>query len=339
MKDTITCDISELKNHIKACIASETTPMIWGAPGVGKSEVVQQVADEQGVALIDFRANLFDPVDVRGIPFLHQKDIDSPKQTGWAIPDVFPRVERDGDRGILFIDEITTAPTATQNSFLQLLIKPFKIGDYKLPPGWRTVCAGNRMTDGAAVYQMPATVKDRVMHYTLTPTLDAWCNWAFKSNIHPDIISFIRYRPNLLLDLRKDEANPSPRTWALLSKTLPKLTPDLIMSGVTAAVGEGAAGEFITFRQIANKLPNLDTLIANPTTYVKDDNPALLYALSVGLASRADQNTMANIMEIAKKIPIEYQVVLVKGALAKDRQLLQHNDVVTWSQKNQNVVM
>ena len=97
----------------------------------------------------------FDPVDVRGIPYLAQATPESTKYTSWAVPDVFPIAERDGDRGILFIDELPTALPATQNAFLQLLLNR-KLGDYELPVGWAIVCAGNRLTDSLFVYQMPS---------------------------------------------------------------------------------------------------------------------------------------------------------------------------------------
>ena len=80
--------------------------MIWGGPGIGKSEIPEQVAREMGVPLIDFRANLFDPVDVRGIPYIKQIKETGKRFTSWAVPDVFPIAERDGERGILFIDEL-----------------------------------------------------------------------------------------------------------------------------------------------------------------------------------------------------------------------------------------
>ena len=109
--------------------------------------------------------------------------------------------------------------------------------------------------------------------------------------------------------------------------------------GVSSLVGDGPAGEFIAFKEIADKLPNIDELIKDPSTYKKDDNPALLYALCTAVASRAEDKLMENIMKLTKKVPVEFQVVLVKGCLAKDRQLKSHNDVRKWIVDNANVVL
>ena len=203
----------KLKEELKDCIHAGYPAMIWGGPGIGKSDIPAQVAQELNVKLIDFRANLFDPVDVRGIPYIKQLKETGKRFTSWAIPDVFPIAERDGDRGLLFIDELPTAPPATQNAFLQLLLNR-SIGEYTLPAGWQIICAGNRLTDAAAVYQMPSPVRNRLAHYELEPTLDDWVQWAYQHNIDPDVISFIQYRPNLLSAFNADDyAFPTPRAW------------------------------------------------------------------------------------------------------------------------------
>ena len=331
----------KLKEELRDCIMAGYPAMVWGGPGIGKSDIPVQVAKELGIPLIDFRANLFDPVDVRGIPYIKQLKETGKRFTSWAVPDVFPIAERDGDRGILFIDELPTAPTATQNAFLQLLLTK-QIGEYKLPVCWQIICACNRLTDAAAVYQMPSPVRNRLAHYELEPTLNDWVEWAYQHDIDPDVISFIQYRPNLLSNFNADDyAFPTPRAWSMVSKKLSRANkdPERLFYGVSSLVGDGQAGEFIAFKEIASKLPDIDQLIADPSTYKKDENPALLYALSTALATRAQDDVMENIMKVAKKMPIEFQVVLVKGCLAKDRQLKSHNDVRKWIVDNANVVL
>lgn len=332
---------SNLVLELKDCLTAGYPAMIWGGPGIGKSEIPQQIADELNIKLIDFRANLFDPVDVRGIPHIRQVKDTGQRFTSWAVPDVFPIEQRDGPRGILFIDELPTAPPATQNAFLQLLLTR-EVGNYKLPNGWQILCAGNRLTDAAAVYQMPSPVRNRLAHYELEPTLDDWVQWAFQNNIEPDVISFIQYRPNLLAAFNADEyAFPTPRAWAMVSKKLSRSNTDAerLFFGVSSLVGDGPAGEFVAFKEIADKLPNLDILLEDPSKYKKDDNPALLYALATGVATRAEDAKMENIMKLSKKLPIEFQVILIKGCLSKERALKSHNDVRKWITDNANVIL
>ena len=336
-----TINPQKLKDELRDCLNAGYPAMIWGGPGIGKSEIPEQVAREMGVPLIDFRANLFDPVDVRGIPYIKQLKETGKRFTSWAVPDVFPIAERDGERGILFIDELPTAPPATQNAFLQLLLNR-RIGDYKLPDGWQIVCAGNRLTDSAAVYQMPSPVRNRLAHYELEPILDDWVQWAHQNNIDTDIISFIQYRPGLLSSFDPDEyAFPTPRAWSMVSKKLRRANTDeqRLFYGVASLVGDGAAGEFVAFKEIASKLPDIDAVIKDPSKYKRDDNPALLYALANAVAARAEDSKMDNIMKLADKLVVEYQVVLVKGCLARDKQLRQHPAIRNWITKNANVIL
>ena len=332
---------SLLKQEIRANRQSGLNTMIWGGPGIGKSEIPAQIAEESGVKLLDFRANLFDPVDVRGIPYLAKMKETVKHFTRWAVPDVFPIVDRDGEEGIFLIDELPTAPAAKQNAFLQLLITR-EVGNYKIPDGWSIIAAGNRLTDAAAVYQMPSPVRNRLAHYELEADLGDWVEWAVSNGVDTSVVSFIRYRPNLLYNFNpEDYAFPTPRSWSYVDKRLklPKVDEESLFYGVSALVGDGAAGEYIAFRQIYTELPDIDHLIDNPHTYKVDDNPAVMYALSGALAARACDAKMENIMKVIKKLPTEFQVITVKQSLIKDKTIIQHNAVDQWVSHNSTVIL
>ena len=332
---------SLLKQEIRSNRQAGLNTMIWGGPGIGKSEIPAQIAKESGVKLLDFRANLFDPVDVRGIPYLAKMKETVKHFTRWAVPDVFPIVDRDGEEGIFLIDELPTAPAATQNAFLQLLITR-EVGNYKIPDGWSIIAAGNRLTDAAAVYQMPSPVRNRLAHYELEADLGDWVEWAVSNGVDTSVVSFIRYRPNLLYNFNpEDYAFPTPRSWSYVDKRLklPKVDEESLFYGVSALVGDGAAGEYIAFRQIYTELPDIDHLIDNPHTYKVDDNPAVMYALSGALAARACDAKMENIMKVIKKLPTEFQVITVKQSLIKDKTIVQHNAVDQWISHNSTVIL
>ena len=347
MSDTTmqTVTATDLKQEIRDNMRIGLNTMIWGGPGIGKSEIPQQVANELNIPLLDFRANLFDPVDVRGIPYTRD-DLSvasgAMKITSWAPPDIFPSEETHGPRGLFMIDELPTAPPATQNAFLQLLLTR-QVGNYKMPDGWSCLAAGNRLTDGASVYQMPSPVRNRLMHYELEPSLDAWCEWALKNEVNTTLVSFMRYRPNLLYSFKADEyAFPTPRSWSFVDKRL-RLTKNMddsrLFFGIAGAVGTGPAGEFLAFAKIADKLPDIDNLIANPSSYMPSEDPAVLYALTGAVASRAEESKLENIMKLGKKIPTEFQVVLVKSILAIDKALFNQPTIQSWISDNSDVVL
>ena len=117
---------------------------VWGPPGVGKSSVVAAIAKKQGLDLLDIRASLLDPTDLRGIPAIESG------QAVWTPPSFLPQ---DPDsKGILFFDELNAAPPLVQASLYQLTLDR-RIGEYRLPDGWRILGAGNRAEDASVVFQ------------------------------------------------------------------------------------------------------------------------------------------------------------------------------------------
>ena len=176
----------------------------------------------------------------------------------------------------------------------------------------------------------------------MDPVLDDWVQWAHQNNIDSNVIAFIQYRPNLLSQFNPDEyAFPTPRAWSLVSRKLQRasISQDRLFYGVSSLVGDGPAGEFVAFREISDKLPDIDAIIEDPNKYKRDDNPALLYALANAVAARATEDKMEKIMKLSDKLTVEYQVVLVKGCLARDRNLRGHPAIKNWITKNANVVL
>ena len=162
------------------------------------------------------------------------------------------------------------------------------------------------------------------------------------NGVDTSVVSFIRYRPNLLYNFNpEDYAFPTPRSWSYVDKRLKltKVDEESLFYGVSALVGDGAAGEYIAFRQIYTELPDIDHLINNPHTYKVDDNPAVMYALSGALAARACDAKMENIMKVIKKLPTEFQVITVKQSLIKDKTIIQHNAVDQWVSHNSTVIL
>lgn len=104
MSDLATMSPREVTSALKAIIPTGLPVFLWGAPGVGKSQITHQVATDLGRSLIDVRAVLLDPVDLRGLPHV------SHGKAAWAIPDFLPVAERDGAAGVLFLDELNAAP-------------------------------------------------------------------------------------------------------------------------------------------------------------------------------------------------------------------------------------
>lgn len=308
--------------------------MIWGPPGIGKSQLAYALANTLNAKLFELRANLFDPVDVRGgLKVVEQED--GSYRTRYGIPEDYPDTNYRGNV-VLFIDELPNAPKATQNALLQLTLDK-KIGAYQLPPNTTIVAAGNRAIDRAAVHEMPTTLRNRFVHYTVGADTDDWCAWAMRNDIDASIVSFIRYRPSLLHSMdTKEYAFPTPRSWEMVNKKLPHMPADEDRQfySLASVVGDNAAGEYLAFKRIADELPDLDKIIQQPSIVKVPVEPSTLYALSGALAAKATALNFGRILTYANRMPPEYQVILVRDALSKDRTISSTPEFQFWAQEN-----
>ena len=337
---------SQITTALSYLIDANQPVMLHGSPGVGKSDIVRQIAKQRGIELIDLRLSQLDSVDLRGIP-----SVDTKKHTtSWNTPSFLPT---DG-KGILFLDEINSAAQATQAAAYQLVLDR-KLGDYVMPPGWVIIAAGNRSTDRAIVNQMSTALKNRFTHLNYEVNNDDWCDWALRSNIAVEVLGFIRFRPMLLNEfeqrneskgekeriqrLKDVQAFATPRSWEFLSKVVQqKPSSDIEYELYTGIVGEGAAAEFMGYLKYYRDLPNLDALLMNPGTAKVPDEPATLYALATGLATKATQDNMERVVKYALRLPAEFQVLLMKDAIARDNDLTQTKSFNSWAIANAEVM-
>jgi len=326
---------SSLKEEVLGNAKANINTMIWSGPGLGKSEIVYQIAHELGAKVFEIRANLFDPVDVRGgLKVVEQKD--GTYRTRYGVPEDYPDPDYQGTV-VLLIDELPCAPKATQNALLQLLTMN-KVGTYQLPPNTIKIACGNRAKDRAAVHEMPTPVKTRFAHYELEPNIDDWAAWAVTHDIDPSIVGFLRFRPALLHNVDANEnASPTPRTWEYVSKKLPFIKD--MFYGVASLVGDGAAGEYIAFKSTYGNLPTREDLLNKPSTTKVPDDISLLYAICGLITSMVDKTNFNPLMKYVKRMPAEFQIYVMRDSLAKDRDLIKEQSFTDWTKANADVFL
>ena len=184
---------SQIVSALRSLLAIRQPAFLWGPPGVGKSQVVAQVARQNGLALRDIRAVLLDPVDLRGLP-----RISADGRSVWCPPAFLPG-PADPERGIVFLDELNAAPPLVQAACYQLVLDR-AIGEYRLPDGWSIVAAGNREGDRAVAYRMPSALANRMVHLDFTPDLEDWLR-RFKGGlvmVTHDLQNALKYATHIL---------------------------------------------------------------------------------------------------------------------------------------------
>ncbi len=261
-----------------------TPVMLWGAPGVGKSQMVAQVAKNQNTPLIDIRLSQMEPSDLRGIPFKKGDAVE------WAVPAMLPNAERHGENGILFLDEITSAPPSVSAAAYQLILDR-KLGEYEVPEGWAIIAAGNRQGDRGVTYSMPAPLANRFSHYEVDINLDDWVAWAYANNIDERVIAFLRFRQDLLFEFDASQnpvAFPSPRSWEFAHRALHKFEdhPELFSGALQACVGKAAGIELAAFIASLDQMPDLDAIVKGGQVDAPKEID-LQYAVATALVGRA----------------------------------------------------
>lgn len=272
------------REYLSAAAGTHTPVMLWGPPGVGKSQIIAEIARRHAVALVDIRLSQMEPTDLRGIPFRAGDRVE------WSVPSLLPDEQRQGARGILFLDEITSAPPTVTAAAYQLILDR-RLGDYQLPPGWAVFAAGNRYGDRGVTYVMPAPLANRFTHYEIEAQLDDWVAWAHTAGIDPRLIAFLRFRPDLLFDFdpaRNPVAFPSPRSWEYAHRALVKFEsiPALLLDGLQACVGVAAGVEAKVFIDHMRELPDIEAIVSGQC----DDVPLgvdLQYGVAAALVRRA----------------------------------------------------
>jgi hypothetical protein len=303
---------NDISRSLDKLIESQIPVFVWGSPGIGKSSIIKQIAIDKGLEFVDLRLSLLDPTDLKGIPFFDQEN----NEAVWASPNFLPK--NPDSKGILFLDEINTAPPSVQASAYQLVLDR-KVGDYELPKGWSIVAAGNHESDRGVVYRMPPPLANRFVHLNMEVSFEDWKSWAYENGIDSSIIAFLNYDNEKLFNFdpsKNQKSFPTPRSWEYVDKVLESgVEPTLLMDIISGAVGEESATAFMSFRKVMHRLPNIDKLLSGEDIEVEHDSQ-ILFALIAGVITNIKQDSTKEKVDYALKfsltLPKEFSVMLVK---------------------------
>jgi hypothetical protein len=304
---------TDLKQSLIPLIESKIPTFIWGNPGVGKSSLVQQIANEKDMRFIDLRLSLLDPTDLRGIPFFESET----KSAIWAKPEFLPDTDS-SDFGILFLDEINSAPPTIQAAAYQLILDR-KIGEYTLPSNYAIIAAGNYESDRGVTYRMPTPLANRFVHLNFDLDFESWKLWAYENNMDTRIISYLSYKPSDLFRFDPKSQNKSfatPRSWKFVNDILSSsVMPELLESVIAGAVGKEVASEFLNYSKVMDTLPDISRVLAGQNVEIPSANSSL-YALCIGITyalkeSFSTQN-LSNVIEFSLQLDGEFTIMLIR---------------------------
>lgn len=322
-----------LKETIKSLFPITRTLCIEGAPGGGKTTIVHEVAEELGIPCIERHMPTM-LVEDFGVLFPNGDD-----KLHYRLPDWFPVKGQAPEQGILLFDDRNQAGADLQK-VLANICQARTLHGVAMPDGWMVVSTGNRQADRAGANRVLSHLRNRETVLELETHLDDWTTWAIEHGVKPEVISFIRFRPDLLhsFDPQRDQ-NATPRSWVEgVSDVLGTVSADAEYECFKGAVGDGVAAEFVGFVRIFRKLPNPDAILINPTTADVPSDPATLYALSGALAHRATEANLERFVTYTERMPPEFSVLSMSLAARRNPDVTNTQAFTKWSVAHQSVL-
>ena len=294
--------------------------MLWGAPGVGKSQGVRQIArritEETGkkTAITDVRLLLFNPVDLRGIPTANADKT----LAVWLRPKIFQMEEAPDTVNILFLDEISAAPPSVQAAAYQITLDR-SIGEHRLPDNCIVIAAGNRVTDKSVAYNMPKALANRLCHLEVVGDPGAWHDWAVQNRLHPYVVGYLEYNPAALMRFDPsgtELAFPTPRSWEMVSNILRNISGDFraVYPLVAGCIGAEAADALRTWSRLYDGLPEPEAVFAGnagPKPKAVELRTAMRSALVEYAGRHPEPEGLARSIEYACMLPWDYRKALL----------------------------
>ena len=291
---------NEAKRSIRKCVKIQRPVFMWGPPGIGKSDIVKQIGNETDREVIDIRLSLWEPTDIKGIPYYNSTS----NTMTWAPPAELPTDPN--STAIIFLDELNSAAPATQAAAYQLVLNR-RVGTYALPKGVSIVAAGNRETDKGVTFRMPAPLANRFVHIELKTDYDDWLQWATNNKIHEQVVGYVGFAKQDLYDFdpkSSSRAFATPRSWCFVSELLQDddLSENTLTDLVAGAIGEGLAVKFMAHRKVAKQMPNPEDILNGKVSKCNIKEISAMYSLTVSLCyelQSADQKKVKKWDEMA----------------------------------------
>lgn len=324
---------SRIEQVLEHVLATRWPAFLWGPPGVGKSSIVRKIAEARKLELLDIRASLLDPTDLRGIPTV---DGDNAR---WCPPSFLPSDPK--SEGLIFFDELNAAPPLVQASLYQLTLDR-RVGEYVLPEKWRILAAGNRAEDASITFRMPAALSNRFIHLDFEVDFDDWRKWAIDREIHPLVLGFLSTRQELLFNMdNSDRGFPTPRSWEMVSDILSsvgdaKEAQDIVLG----TVGEAAAIEFMAWCDNALSEEAIRKILENPEKAKLPSKLGDQYALiSFVTGAVREPKILEAAASLVLRLKPELGVLLLRNILQKHPKFATNKKILEFMKMHRDLII
>lgn len=354
----------ELVKSAAMLYASGTALHLVGPPGVGKSDTIkhqvraalQAAHGGEEFGFHDVLLPTIDAPDIRGF-LIPSKGADGTPTSFFTRSAILPSKEylARHPRGIMVLDERNAADLLTQKAVAPVVLWK-RFGEEYLPKDWWIVSASNRKEDKAGVITPPSHLRNRERQINIEPDVHSWSVWAEEQHIHPMLIAFAKKSPGIVFgDMPPKNEGPfcTPRSFTSAANLLAQAAGvdangnpnvdipvnSLVSQMVSGDIGEGATAELFAFLKVADELPSIDEIIADPTKAKCPTNLSAAYAAAQLCVHYAEAGTIDKLWQYNERLPKELQVTTAKSLISKGGGVLLNSKALTkWISQNKALI-
>ena len=320
-----------------------------GKGGIGKTESIYDLTKKLGIGYVDVRLLLYSETDLKGIPYPNENHT----KTVWLQNDILPTVEKNGDKGILVFDEITSCARSVRTAAYQLLNER-RLGEYVLPDGWMMVCLGNGEDDGGDYQGMEGNFANRCAVFNVVHDLDAWKLWALNKGVHELVTAYVSFKPSDLHSYNPESETEllfaSPRSWTAVSdilNTYGYIENDAILSNrIIANLGQRVGQQFLAFCKFKNATVDPMVIVRDgKIPSLNSDQKEVVYILiesTIRIISDLIRNDMQAYNNSVQQQTIKYMSNVIRWMLKlpkKEYTVMALKDMMTTSVNGDESVM
>lgn len=321
----------QAKHAIKHAIERNIVPILLGPPGVGKSDIVKQLAKELSRPFKETRPAQHPIEDYIGIPVLSTDR----KSMNFAFPSSLPKE----DYTLFFIDEFPQATPNVQGAMSSIILDR-EINGHKLPDNTAIILAGNRQKDRASTFAIPSHIKDRVMFIDVEFNKDSWCEWATKNEVEPCAIAFIKFRPTLLTDFNPaEDKHCTARSFTQAAKCLSVEDNYLRFEMLKGLIGDGPASELNAYLKIWQSLPEFSAILESPNKIPLTEKPDIQYAITEMVSTNTTIENFPTVMQFIERLPIEFQMNYIISTNIRLPQIGTTNTFLKFISTNKSIIL
>lgn len=315
--------VDEFKNIVKRHLENDLQRPIFGLGkgGIGKTESIANLAiKELGIGFVDIRLLLYSESDLKGIPYVNEAH----SHTIWLQNDILPREDRDGAKGILLLDEVTSCSKSVRTAAYQLLNER-SLGEYHLPEGWQVVCLGNAEEDGGQYTGLEGNFANRCSVFHVVAEIETWKAWAFSAKIHPFVLAYLSWCPQHLHTFSAETEEfvfASPRSWKAVSDILHLFpledTDPLTTAQIFGNIGTNVGRSFLAFCKMREQFPLVEEILQG-NQQIKATSQESLLLLLQGLIYSLKEELEEKQKQMHEEVLVSHWVHGVNWILSLDK--------------------